>query len=130
MIAVDTNILLRFILRDDEGQFVKSSAFMTKRSADDPAFISLIVLAELAWALRQRYGYSRLEVRAAVIALIESAELAFEDEDALAMVVSEAVHGDLADHLIAYSAARAGCSEVVTFDRDASKAIPSMQLLS
>lgn len=129
MIAVDTNVLLRFVLRDDEMQFQKASRFFNSRTADDPAFVSLIVLAELVWALRRRYGYSRNEARSLVATLLETAELSFEDETSISRIVADAERGDLADHLIAYSAKRAGCNSTVTFDQKAQH-IPGMELLA
>lgn len=130
MKAVDTNVLLRYVLRDDEGQFEKAEAFFRTRTAQDPAFVSLIVLAEFAWTLRQRYRYSRADVRSLLETLLETAEIAFEDETMLALVVSQAAHGDLADHLISYCAHRAGCDSTVTFDTEAARRVPSMELLS
>ena len=130
MIAVDTNVLLRFVLRDDERQFARASSFLNSRTPDDPAFVSLIVLAELVWALRRRYGYSRDEARSLVATLLETAEISFEDEASLSRIVAEAEQGDLADHLISYSAKRAGCTTTVTFDQKAAARIPSMELLA
>jgi len=128
--AVDTNILLRFVMRDDENQFAKANSFLSSRTPDDPAFVSLIVLVEFAWTLRQRYGYSRKDIVSLVAILLEAREIVFEDESHLSIIVSEATRGDLADHLISYCATRAGCSSTVTFDTDAAKAIPSMELLA
>ena len=130
MKAVDTNVLLRFVLRDDEGQFAKASEFLGSRTPDDPAFVSLIVLVELAWTLRQRYGRSRSDIHSLVATLLEAREIAFEDEGELSSILANGERGDLADHLIAYSAKRAGCVKTVTFDRAAAKAIPSMELLA
>jgi len=130
MIAVDTNVLLRFVLRDDEGQFTRASAFFNSRTAEDPAFVSLIVLAEFVWALRRRYGYSRAEARFLVATLLETTEISFEDEISLSRIVAEAGQGDLADHLTSYSAERAGCTSIVTFDQKAAARIHSMELLA
>ena len=130
MKAIDTNVLLRFVLRDETEQFAAASAFFQSRSADDTAFVSLIVLVEFIWTLRRRYNFGHEETRMLVLDLIESAELAFEDEDALVAVVGEAQRGDLADHLIAYVAQRAGCSATVSFDKSACKHIPSMEFLA
>lgn len=130
MIAVDTNVLLRFVLRDDEGQFTRASAFFNSRTADDPAFVSLIVLAEFVWALRRRYQYSRAEARSLVATLLETSEISFEDEVSLSRIVAEAGQGDLADHLISYSARRAGCASTVTFDQKAAARVPAMELLA
>jgi predicted nucleic-acid-binding protein len=130
MKAIDTNVLLRYVLRDDEGQFARASAFFGTRTTQDPAFVSLIVLAEFVWALRQRYRYSRADVRSLVETLLETAEIVFEDETALSLVVSQAERGDLADHLISYCARRAGCDSTVTFDTEAARRIPPMELLA
>lgn len=132
MKAVDTNVLVRYLVRDDQRQFAKAAAFLEQRTADDPAFIGLIVLAELVWALRQRYRYSREQVQSVVLALLETAEIAFEEEQFLSTLVndSKAMRGDIADHLIAFSAIRAGAASTVTFDREAANAVPSMELLA
>ena len=130
MKAVDTNVLLRFVIRDDEKQFARASSFFSSRTPDDPAFVSLIVLVEFAWTLRQRYGLSRSDIRSLVSALMEARELAFEDESEVSAIVADAVRGDLADHLIAYCAQRAGCSSTVTFDQGAAGAVAGMELLS
>lgn len=130
MRAVDTNVPLRFVLRDDEPQFAAAAAFFSARTAEDPAFVSLIVLNELIWALRQRYGFDRAKTRNLIETLLETAELVFEDEASLSQIVARADRGDIADHLISYSARRAGCTSTVTFDRDAAKAVPGMELLA
>lgn len=130
MKALDTNVLLRFVMRDDENQFAKASGFLGSRTSDDPAFVSLVVLVEFAWTLRQRYGLSRTDIHALVTTLLETRELAFEDESDVSAIVADAARGDLADHLISYCARRAGCSATVTFDQDAAKVVAGMELLS
>ena len=130
MKALDTSILLRFVVRDDENQFAKARDFLNSRTPDDPAFISLIVLVEFVWTLRQRYGRSRSEILSLVTTLLETRELAFEDEDELSTIIADADRGELADHLISYCARRAGCSATVTFDQGAAKAVPAMEPLA
>jgi predicted nucleic-acid-binding protein len=132
MRGVDTNILLRHIVRDDEDQARVATAFIASRTRDDPAFISLVVLAELVWALRRRYGYSSRQVHALLVMLLETAEFHLEDEVELVQmfVGGDSIKGDIADHFIAYSSARAGCISTVTFDKGAASNIPSMELLS
>lgn len=130
MKALDTNVLLRFVMRDDENQFAKAKDFLGSRTPDDPAFVSLVVLVEFAWTLRQRYGLSRTDIHTLVTTLLETRELSFEDESEVAEIVADATRGDLADHLISYCARRAGCPATVTFDRGAAKAVPGMELLS
>jgi predicted nucleic-acid-binding protein len=128
--AVDTNVLLRYIVRDDPRQFDRAAAFLGTRTAADPVFVGLIVIAELVWALRRRYRYSREDVRTAIMTLMEAAEVVFEDEEYLSALLAGSSKGDIADHLIAHCAAKAGCSSTVTFDKAAASHIPSMELLS
>ena len=53
MIAVDTNILLRYVVRDDPEQLEKAANFFRERTTEDPAYVSLIVVAEMIWVLRR-----------------------------------------------------------------------------
>lgn len=132
MIAVDTNILLRYVVRDDPEQLEKAANFFRERTTEDPAYVSLIVVAEMIWVLRRLYRYSTEQVRAALLHLIETAELEFEEEQYLVRLLSRGavVKFDLADHLITLSGAKAGCSHTVTFDKRAAKSVPGMELLA
>lgn len=127
--AADTNVLLRYIVRDDPRQFDIAVMFLGARTVADPIFISLIVAVELIWVLRRQYRYPREDVRTAIMALMEAAEVVFEDEEYLSALLASSPNGDIADHLIAHCALRAGCSATVTFDRDAAASVPSMELL-
>lgn len=132
MNAVDTNILLRYIVNDDAEQYAKAEAFLKARTADDPAFVTLVVLVELIWVLRRLYRFPPTQIHSALTVLLETAELAFEEEQFVAtLVVSGTVMTDeLADHIIAYSASKAGCTRTVTFDTRAASRAPGMELLS
>ena len=132
MIAVDTNVLLRYIVRDDPDQFECATEFFKKRTSADPAYVSLVVLAELAWVLRRHYRYSSAQILGLLKALLDTAELSFEMEEVLAPYFSRIkdLKGDVADHLVAFSSMNAGCRHTVSFDRTAAKAIHGMELLA
>jgi predicted nucleic-acid-binding protein len=131
MIGIDTNILLRFVLADDTAQLHHVRTFLNDRSADDPAFISLMVLAETYWVLRRRYKIANEAIVQTFRLLLDSQELFFEDESFLERLLVEdhAVTADLSDHFIARIALNAGCRSTVTFDIKAAKAVPGMELL-
>lgn len=131
MKAVDTNVLLRYLVGDDEQQSLAAAGFMRQRTEEDPAFVSLIVLAEIIWALRTHYGYPRDQVHTLLMSLVKTAEVALEDEEFLSLLITgdKPINGDIADHLISHCASRAGCSVTVTFDRKAAKSVPGMELL-
>lgn len=132
MNAVDTNILLRYIVNDDVDQYSIAERFLKARTADDPAFVSLIVLVELTWVLRRLYRYSRAQVHAVLLLIVETAGLVIEDEYFVSTLVNGkvALRDELADHLIAHAALKAGCQRTLTFDREAVAAVPSMELLT
>ena len=60
MIALDTNVLVRFIVRDEERQTAAATRLIEDRcSAETPGLVSPIVLCELVWVLTSGYGYKR-----------------------------------------------------------------------
>ena len=132
MIGVDTNILVRFVIKDDAAEFTKSAAFLATRTPDRPAYVGLLVLIEFIWVLRSRYRYSQEQVSFVIDSLLSSSALIFEEQEFVsALVRSRTVKsGDLADHLIAFCAEKAGCTSTVTLDEAAASAIPSMELLA
>jgi predicted nucleic-acid-binding protein len=132
MIGVDTNILARLFVDDDDRQRELASRFFTDRNPSDPAFVSLIVIAELAWLLRRTYDYSHQAILDLVVALLDSADFAVEARDVVVAAVNAAAghRVGLADVLIASVALRAGCAATMTFDKIAAKRIPGMELLA
>jgi predicted nucleic-acid-binding protein len=132
MNAVDTNVLVRYLVRDDLEQHTKAADFLNKRAVDDPAYVSLIVVIESVWVLRRLYRYSREQIHFVLVRLLETAELAFEEEEYLSTLLNReaGMKGDIADQLIVFAAAKAGCSRTVTFDRSAAKSVAGMELLT
>jgi len=132
LIGLDTNVVVRIMTGDDDRQVAKIRAFLDGRSADDPAYVSAVVLAETIWVLESRLGYSREAVLTGLERLLTSNELQIEHGERLSDLLQER-HGnriDIADHLVAWSSQAAGCSATVTFDRRAARNIPGMELLS
>lgn len=132
MTGVDTNILLRFLVEDDDAaQSEAAKAFFRDRSPERPIFIGWIVLVELVWTLRTRYAYPRSQILAVVSALCDRPDVIVERADLVgrAAALSDAGAG-FADALIALGNEAAGCDRTVTFDRQACRKLePMMHLL-
>lgn len=84
MIGLDTNVLVRYLVRDDQLQFEKARRLI-KREADknEPVLVSLLVLLETEWVLRSRYELSKPEILSAFSTLLDVAGLALEDEPSI-----------------------------------------------
>jgi len=120
VIGLDTNVVVRFLVQDDEAQSSIANRIMARLSRDEPGYISSVVLAEITWVLSRAYRAPRGEIAQAVEGILRSAELVVENAEAgyraLAIFNASSSVG-YADALIAQTAALAGASETVTFDR-------------
>ncbi len=105
--------------------------FTRQRSADDPAIVSAVVVAEVSWALDRTYGFSVASIRDALEWLFESTNIVVQRHDLLRPAINLAVdrNTDISDSIIAALATDAGASKTVTFDRPAASRIPGMELL-
>jgi predicted nucleic-acid-binding protein len=120
VIALDTNVLVRFLVEDDPGQGRRAQALLQKAvDSGDPCFVSDVVLCEIVWVLQTSYRFERKEIGQVVGRLLRSRHLTFSDADRLARAAGayESGRGDLADYLIREFASEAGCEAVATFDR-------------
>lgn len=103
MIAIDTNILLRLTVMDDQGQMERAQALMEKAHAGRQAvFINAIVLAEYIWTMARTYRANRQEQAAAVRELIDRPPYRLFDEAIVekALKAFEASKADFGDCLI------------------------------
>ena len=124
MLGIDTNVLIRFLVRDDKAQFERARKLIKREtSRGEPVFISHLVLLETEWVLRSRYGASKTEISTAISALLESREVQFEDESSVeqALFVWKDSTADFADCLINAHHRALGCRATATFDARALK---------
>lgn len=131
MIAVDTNVIVRFLVRDDEKQ-AKAVYERLKRAELDreSLFVPLLVLQETIWVLGSAYEKSRAEVLDSIEDMRRMPVFQFENDDAVKRLLSDgrSCGGDLADILIAHSAQSSGCEAGITFDKGAAK-LPFFRIL-
>jgi predicted nucleic-acid-binding protein len=124
MLGVDTNVLVRYLTRDDKSQYEKARRLIDRELAKgEPVLVSLLVLLETEWVLRSRYDLSKEEIVTAFSALLDTVDLAIEDEP----TVENAVYSwkdsaaDFADCMIDARNRRLGCRTTATFDGRALK---------
>ena len=120
MIALDTNVLVRFLVEDDAAQSRAAAAVITRAGrTDEPLFVSDIVLCEVVWVLSASYAAPKTEIVAAIRKLLHARQLSFRASDVLvrALEAYAAGTGDFADYLVREDARATGCDSVLTFDK-------------
>ncbi len=115
-ITVDTNILVRAVVRDDQKQ-ARIAAKVLKEA--DLIAVPLPCLCEFVWVLRRVYNFGQQDISAALEALLNASNVAVNRPavDAGLAVLNEG--GDFADGLIAYEGHWLGGETFVSFDKRA-----------
>lgn len=119
MLGIDTNVLVRFLVRDDRAQFEKARQLIEQEvSAGNQIVINQLVLLETEWVLRSRYGLTKQQMMETISALLDAHDVHFEDEPAVeeALFVWRDVNADFADCLIGARNRRLGCRATASFD--------------
>lgn len=120
MKALDTNVLVRVIVRDDAAQATLAETYITATVQDgESLFLSAAVLCELIWVLEDAYGYDRQMQHVVLERILRTAEFTFESKTTLwnALAAFTRGKGDFSDYVIGYTATTHGCTETGTFDR-------------
>jgi predicted nucleic-acid-binding protein len=115
MRAVDTNMLVRLLVRDDARQVASAEAFIERG-----AWVSHIVLVETVWVLDAVYGRTHAQLVNALSLLLSHAQLTVQDEDVVAAALAHyRNHPALgfSDCLVLEVARKAGHLPLGTFDK-------------
>jgi predicted nucleic-acid-binding protein len=124
MLGVDTKVLVRFLVRDDEARFEKARKLIKREvAAGRRVLVSQLVLLETEWVLRSRYGLPKPLIVATLSGLLDMIDVRFEDEAAVeeALFVWKDAPADFADCLIGAKKRRLGCRATATFDAKAAR---------
>jgi predicted nucleic-acid-binding protein len=120
MIAFDTNVLVRLLVKDDPRQGRRAAALVERAlDASEAVFVPELTLVEAVWVLDRSYGFDRSEIAGVLSRLIASRDVELEDRDRIhrALGAYERGRGGFSDYLIREQARAAGCKTVHTFDR-------------
>ncbi|XGB43928.1 MAG: type II toxin-antitoxin system VapC family toxin [Nodosilinea sp. LVE1205-7] len=116
MIGLDTNILVRYLTRDDEQQWRQAAAVIQQ---SQPCFITNIVLCELVWVLRgPTYSFRKEEIIGVMEPMLHSVAFEFENRSIVDQALQRYKQGkaDFSDYLIGAVARQSGCTETISFD--------------
>lgn len=123
MAALDTNVLVRYLVSDDKKQFKIAKKFIEGSASDGSLFVPISVVIELEWVLRSLYELDKDTMLELFGRLLESSELKFQEEPSLEIALSlySESNTDFADCLHTASAFTYGHTPLMTFDRKASR---------
>ena len=89
MLGIDTNILVRFLVRDDEAQYDKARKLIKREvAAGHRVFVNHLVLMETEWVLRSRYAVPKNQIITAISSLLDATDVQFEDEPTIEEAVA------------------------------------------
>lgn len=116
MIGLDTNILVRYLTRDEEQQWQQAVDLIQQ---NQPCFIANIVLCELVWVLKgANYRFQKAEIVLVLEAMLHSAAFVFENRSTVDQALQHYKEGraDFSDYLIGAVSRQSGCTETASFD--------------
>jgi len=125
MIGIDTNILVRYLTKDDIEQAITASNLLEQYSGDESSvYINNIVLCEVIWVLESGYKYPKHQITNAIKLILQTPEFAFDNHAIIAKVLYEYEQSngaDFSDILISFTNKNKGCSTTYSFDKKAIK---------
>ncbi len=131
MLGIDTNVLIRFLVRDNEAQFDKARKLIKREiSAGRRVFVNQLVLMEAEWVLRSRYAVTKHQIIETMSGLLGADDLQLEDEPTIeeALFLWRDSAADFADCLIGAKNRRLGCRATASFDLKASR-LPGFKVI-
>lgn len=120
MIALDTNVLVRFLVEDDEAQTKRARALITRAiEGESGCFVSDVVMCELVWVLTSAYRIPKGEIVRHLGSLLRARHFTYRSADGLARALDafSGGRGDFADYVIREDSVAAGCEALATFDK-------------
>ena len=120
MIGVDTNVLVRYLVEDDEEQTKRADALLRRAAArNESIFVSDIVLCQIVWVLESVYNVHRREIADLLENLMRAKQVELGDADLAhrALDAYRTGKGDFADYVIRERALAAGCTSLATFEK-------------
>ncbi len=124
MYGLDTNVLIRYLLRDDLMQAeLARAAIENAVQSGEPVVVSLLTMLESEWVLRSCASIDKKTILSTFRMLLETRDIRIEQEETLeeALYLYENSSADFADCLMTARYARLGCSAMLTFDRKAAQ---------
>jgi predicted nucleic-acid-binding protein len=130
--ALDTNVLVRFLVQDDAKQgLLARELIRSTLEKGEPLYVPVTVMLGLEWVLRSNFGFDKAQIIQTLSSLLATSELSFESETSVevALELFRQNKADFSDCIHIALSHAAGLTAMWTFDRAASK-VDGAKLLS
>ena len=119
MIAVDTNVMVRYLVNDEPEQAAAVRTLLEGLTPEHAGFICREVAIEMVWVLERAYKFTRAQIADVLVELIATDSVVVEAADDVASAAGRYRRGGVgfADLMILAAAERAGATPLFTFDR-------------
>ncbi|MDE2934050.1 MAG: type II toxin-antitoxin system VapC family toxin [Chloroflexota bacterium] len=123
MIALDTNVLVRYLVRDHAEHAEAARALFEGLTPEQPAFVCREVALEVVWVLERAYRFPRSQVASVLLELLATDSLIFEASDDVARAAWLYRQGGpgFSDRMVLAAAGRVEAAPLYTFDRRLSR---------
>ena len=121
MIALDTNVLVRYLVCDDMEQANTARALLESLTPASPGYVCREVTIELVWVLERAYDFSRDRIATILEELVATEGLVVEDADDVARAAFRYRDAGFSDLMILAAAKRSGAHPLYTFDQKAAR---------
>ena len=122
MIAIDTNILVRYLTQDDEKLASIATRFLEQHvNKTNYIYINNIVICELIWVLERGYRYTKTQITEVIKEILTSSEFCFENRELLWLSLENyrMTKADYSDIVICLCNKSKGCENTFTFNQAA-----------
>lgn len=120
MIGLDTNVIARYVVRDDPRQTAAATRLIESAcTPESPGFVSMIAIVELVWVLARGYRYRRAQIAGVLRKMLSADDLRVERSELAwqALNLYERGEADFADYLIGLCGHHEKVETTFTFDR-------------
>ena len=123
MIALDTNVLVRYLVRDDQHQAEAARALLESLTIERPGYVCREVAVELVWVLERAYDFPRDRIATVLEGFVATEGLIIEaaDDVARATIRYRSGGAGFSDLMVLAAAKRHGARPLYTFDQKAAR---------
>jgi predicted nucleic-acid-binding protein len=132
MIALDTNVLLRYLAQDDPAQSLKADEIIEHRlTRQEPGFVSLVCILEMVWVLKSLYkrSHSQIADHIEMMLAADTLEVQNEQEVYQGVIALRNGSGSFEYAVIGALGAWRGCTATLTFDENAATRLRGFRLI-